>query len=44
MARKKASSAVAAENGAPALPLEEQITKLIGARSRSASRLTYEEN
>jgi RNA polymerase primary sigma factor len=41
MARKKVASA-AAENGAPALPLEEQIKKLI-ERGKKRQSLTYEE-
>ena len=42
MARKKASAAATAENGAPALPLEEQIKKLI-ERGKKRGSLTYEE-
>jgi RNA polymerase primary sigma factor len=42
MARKKASATATAENGAPALPLEEQIKKLI-ERGKKRGSLTYEE-
>ena len=42
MARKKSSAAVAADNGAPALPLEEQIKKLT-ERGKKRGSLTYEE-
>ena len=42
MARKKTSGSAAAENGAPVLPLEEQIKKLI-ERGRKRGSLTYEE-
>jgi RNA polymerase primary sigma factor len=42
MARKKASAVAAAENGAPALPLEEQIKKLT-ERGKKRGSLTYEE-
>jgi RNA polymerase primary sigma factor len=42
MARKKASAAAAADNGAPALPLEEQIKKLT-ERGKKRGSLTYEE-
>ena len=41
MARKKAT-ATALENGAPALPLEEQIKKLT-ERGKKRGSLTYEE-
>jgi RNA polymerase primary sigma factor len=41
MARKKAASATA-ENGAPPVPLEEQIKKLI-ERGKKRGSLTYEE-
>jgi RNA polymerase primary sigma factor len=42
MARKKTSAAATAENGAPALPLEEQIKKLT-ERGKKRGSLTYEE-
>jgi RNA polymerase primary sigma factor len=42
MARKKTPGSAAAENGAPVLPLEEQIKKLI-ERGRKRGSLTYEE-
>jgi RNA polymerase primary sigma factor len=42
MARRKASATATAENGAPALPLEEQIKKLI-ERGKKRGSLTYEE-
>jgi RNA polymerase primary sigma factor len=41
-ARKKSSATATAENGAPALPLEEQIKKLI-ERGKKRQSLTYEE-
>ncbi len=42
MARKKTSTAAANDNGAPALPLEEQIKRLI-ERGKKRGTLTYEE-
>jgi RNA polymerase primary sigma factor len=42
MARKKTSAAAATDNGAPALPLEEQIKKLT-ERGKKRGSLTYEE-
>ena len=42
MARKKSTAAQASENGAPALPLEEQIKKLV-ERGKKRGSLTYEE-
>ncbi len=42
MARKKSATATPAENGAPALPLEEQIKRLV-ERGKKRGTLTYEE-
>jgi RNA polymerase primary sigma factor len=42
MARKKSAAAAVAENGAPAIPLEEQIKKLT-ERGKKRGSLTYEE-
>jgi RNA polymerase primary sigma factor len=42
MARKKSAATTAAENGAPAIPLEEQIKKLT-ERGKKRGSLTYEE-
>jgi RNA polymerase primary sigma factor len=42
MARKKSAATAAAENGAPAIPLEEQIKKLT-ERGKKRGSLTYEE-